>query len=56
MNDPSPDKLDDLMDQFVFDLLDAKAAERTRRKIESDPRWQVAYEAAVRRKRTLTAG
>ena len=56
MNDMPDEKLDDLMDRYVFELLDEKSAGRVRGKIESDPDWQLAYEAAVRRKRALAAG
>lgn len=54
MTDWNADKLDDLMDRYVFGLLERPTADRTRRKIETDPEWQLAYEAAVARKRALT--
>jgi len=54
MTDWNADKLDDLMDRYVFGLLDRPTADRTRRKIETEPEWQLAYEAAVARKRALT--
>jgi len=56
MNDRFTDKLDDLMDRYVFGLLDEVEAGRVRRRVESDPEWQLAYEAAVGRKRALAEG
>ncbi len=44
------------MDRYLFGLLDEVTVSRTRRKIESDPQWQLAYEAAVNRKRALADG
>ena len=52
MND-STRNLDDLMDRYCFGLLDEPESDRVRRRIESDPEWQLAYEAAVERKRAL---
>jgi A-macroglobulin complement component/alpha-2-macroglobulin family protein/MG2 domain-containing protein/A-macroglobulin receptor len=52
MND-STKNLDDLMDRYLFGLLDGRTTDRVRRQIETDPEWQLAYEAAVERKRTL---
>ena len=56
MDDWSTEKLDDLMDRYVFGLLDAAGASRVRRKIESEADWQLAYEAAVERKGALVDG
>ena len=53
MNEDRTDKLDDLMDRYLFGLLDAEGAGRVRRRIEDDPEWQLAYDAAVARKRRL---
>ena len=47
------EKLDELMDQFIYDLLTETRAEQARRKIEEDPEWQLAYEAAVTRSQAL---
>ncbi len=55
MTDQITEALDDLMDQFVFELLDERQAGRVRQKIEQDPLWQLAYEAAIRRKQALAA-
>jgi hypothetical protein len=49
------EQLDDLMDRYLFGLLDAQAEARVREKIEDDPEWQLAYEKAVARKRVLTS-
>ena len=51
MNPMSPDQLDDWMDRYVFGLLDEASDRRTRRRIESNPAWRLAYEAAVTRQR-----
>lgn len=47
------EKLDEMMDHFVYGLLSEKRAEQVRRKIEEDPEWQLAYEAAVARSQAL---
>ena len=56
MTDSTTESLDVLMDQFVFGLLDERQAHRARQKIEQDPLWQLAYEAAMSRRRSLAAG
>ena len=56
MTDSRTEQLDDLMDQFVFGLLGEALAQRVRDKISQDPAWQLAYEAAMRRKNALAAG
>ena len=43
------------MDRYLFGLLDATTAERVRGKVESDPQWQLAYEAAAQRQRMLVS-
>ena len=53
MTDWNAERLDDLMDRYLFGLLDKVTAGRVRRRIETDPEWQMAYEAAVARKRGL---
>jgi len=42
-----------MMDEYVYGLIDGPRADRILRKIEEDPEWQLAYEAAVERKRML---
>jgi len=54
MNDTRLNKLDEMMDKYVYGLLSGRQADRIRRKIESDPEWQLAYEDAIERKRLLT--
>jgi len=53
MNDWPTEKLDDLMDRYLFGLLDEAGAGRVRHKIEQNPEWRLAYEAAIRRKQAL---
>ncbi|MHC4717158.1 MAG: hypothetical protein ACYS5V_09330, partial [Planctomycetota bacterium] len=53
MNDRFTDKLDEMMDRYVFGLADEVTAGRIRRKIEKDPQWKLAYEAAMARKKAL---
>ncbi len=54
MNDIRLNKLDEMMDEYVYGLIDDRRADRIRRKIENDPEWQLSYEEAVDRKRLLT--
>jgi len=54
MNDTRLNKLDEMMDDYVYGLSGRRQADRIRRKIESDPEWQLAYEDAVERKRLIT--
>ena len=54
MNNERLNKLDAMMDEYVYGLLDNRQAYRIVHKIENDPEWQLAYEDAVERKRMLT--
>ncbi len=54
MTDHPTDKLDDLLDRYVNGLLDEESASRVRRRIEQDPEWQLAYESAIERRKTLS--
>ena len=56
MNDRPAEELDDLMDRYLFGLLDETTESRVRRKVEADPEWRLAYEDAVRRKQALVQG
>ena len=53
MNNARLNKLDAMMDDYVYGLIDGRRADRILRKIEEDPEWQLAYEDAVERKRLL---
>lgn len=46
-------KLDDLMDRYVFDLLDPIDSERVKQRAQSEPEWDLALQAAQRRKLAL---
>ena len=55
VNDKLTEELDDLMDRYLFGLLDATTERRVRGKVESDPQWQLAYQAAAQRQRMLVS-
>ncbi|MDP6047723.1 MAG: MG2 domain-containing protein, partial [Phycisphaerae bacterium] len=53
MNNTRLDKLDAMMDDYVYGLISGRQVDRILSKIENDPEWQLAYEGAVERKRLL---
>ncbi|MDP6543129.1 MAG: MG2 domain-containing protein [Phycisphaerae bacterium] len=53
MNNTRLDKLDKMMDDYVYGLITGRRVDRILSKIENDPEWQLAYEDAVERKRLL---
>ena len=53
MNNTRLDKLDAMMDDYVYGLIGGRQVDRILWKIENDPEWQLAYEDAVDRKRLL---